>query len=144
MSKKGKVPKVPNYVGRGKTPRFGKEPALPKVLVWSFHGFDEHVWDKEEHDFPDIVAKLRGIERRPVAELVADTSHFHQVAVADICKEGQNRLNELRRDDIDPLYSLRLDAKKRLWGVFDSSAGVLRILWWDPTHKVCPSPLRHT
>jgi len=42
----------------------------------------------------------------------------------------------------DALYSLRLSGKLRLWGVRDRS--VLQLLWYDPEHQVCPSPLKNT
>ncbi len=44
--------------------------------------------------------------------------------------------------ETDALVSLRLGAKKRIWGVLEGS--VLYVLWWDPHHEVYPSKKRHT
>lgn len=56
--------------------------------------------------------------------------------VADICKEAQDRLVEIERDDIDLVFRFRLGGRERLFG---TRAGPLfSLLWWDPTHKIYP------
>jgi len=64
------------------------------------------------------------------------TKH-HSVAIADIISEAQKRLIELRLDDVDQLFSLRLEGKIRIWGIRKYS--FLRILWIDLKHEICPS-----
>jgi hypothetical protein len=54
-----------------------------------------------------------------------------------IIGEAQRRLVAIAQDDIDDLFSLHLGGKPRVWGVRDGS--VLRLLWWDPEHEICPS-----
>lgn len=66
----------------------------------------------------------------------------HAIPVDEIVKEAQQRLVKIHLDDIATLISLRLSGKKRIWGV--KIQNILRILWWDPNHEVCPSPKRHT
>lgn len=66
----------------------------------------------------------------------------HAVPISKICPEAQGRLKELKQDDVDELISLRLTGKKRVWGIRDQN--ILKILWWDPEHTVCPSLKRHT
>ena len=61
-------------------------------------------------------------------------SHF--IPVAHLIKEAQKRAEELKIDDYE-FFSLRLDAKKRLWGIIDG--GVFQIIWYDPNHEICPS-----
>jgi hypothetical protein len=56
--------------------------------------------------------------------------------------EAQRRLTEIDRDEQAQLFSIRIAAKKRIWGIRDIV--ILRLLWWDPNHEVCPSPKKHT
>ncbi|MDP9932536.1 hypothetical protein J2X92_004791 [Variovorax paradoxus] len=56
----------------------------------------------------------------------------HFVPVAKMPKEAQDRLIELRLDDIDDLFSLRLQNALRLYGIRDGR--VLRLIWHDPHH----------
>lgn len=64
-------------------------------------------------------------------------SGSHEVAIRRLCKEAQRRLTEIKLDDLDQLFSLRLSGRSRVWGIRDHH--VLHILWWDPEHQVCPS-----
>jgi hypothetical protein len=58
----------------------------------------------------------------------------HEMPVKKICKTAQERLSEIKLDDIDCLYSIRVSAKERLWGIRKDR--VLYIIWWDPEHTV--------
>ncbi|MFO2764863.1 hypothetical protein SCM10_15685 [Legionella pneumophila serogroup 1] len=70
------------------------------------------------------------------------TSKSHNILKSKIIKEAQSRLEELNMDDLDEIFSLRLNGKKRLWGI--RQANVLRVLWWDPHHEICPANKKHT
>jgi hypothetical protein len=61
----------------------------------------------------------------------------HHVGVHRICNDARRRLEELGLSDVDKLVSLRVGATERIWGILDQ--GCLKILWWDPTHAICPS-----
>ncbi len=61
----------------------------------------------------------------------------HEVKIPDLCPEARKRLEEINQDDVEGLVSLRLNGRKRLWGI--RQGNVLKILWWDPEHQVCPS-----
>jgi hypothetical protein len=69
-------------------------------------------------------------------------SGSHSVAVDDLCSDARERLLKLRMDEQGQLYSLRITGEQRVWGVRDIA--ILRVLWWDPEHQVCPSPKKHT
>lgn len=71
-----------------------------------------------------------------------ERSGSHNVSRDKLTKEAQERLKVLKQDDIDELFSLRLAGKERIWGIRERS--VLRLLWWDPEHRVCPSHKKHT
>jgi hypothetical protein len=38
-------------------------------------------------------------------------------------------------------FSLRINSPARVWGIRDEY--VLRVLWRDPRHEVCPSKKKH-
>jgi hypothetical protein len=86
-------------------------------------------------DMQDLLAKIFELQRYTWQELRAKGSHL--VSVEQFSSIAQKRLREISKDDLDELYSLRLTGKKRIWGI--KSSNILRILWWDPEHRVCPS-----
>jgi len=92
----------------------------------------------------DIYSKIRHfeitswhtIERELFGKRKRKTKH-HNVSVSDIIPEAQKRLEKLRRDDIDELFSIRFDGKLRIWGIRKYS--YLQVLWFDFYHEICPS-----
>lgn len=66
----------------------------------------------------------------------------HNVVVGKLSPEAQHRLKELKLDDLGSIYSLRLSATERLWGILVHNT--FSALWWDPDHQVCPSFKKHT
>lgn len=66
----------------------------------------------------------------------------HLVKVIDLCKEAKQRLQVIQQDDLAELLSLGLTSRGRIWGVLEN--GVVRLLWWDPQHLVCPSHKQYT
>ena len=66
----------------------------------------------------------------------------HVVEVSACSAEAQKRLRDMRREDIDGLYSLRITGRKRVIAV--KLDHLLALLWWDPDHQVCPSTKKNT
>jgi hypothetical protein len=66
----------------------------------------------------------------------------HLVEKEKICKDAQARLEAIGQEDVDHLVSLRLTGTERVWGILDRN--VVKVLWWDPDHKVCPLLKRNT
>lgn len=60
----------------------------------------------------------------------------HKMDVEKLCPDAQKRLIELRLDDIDELFSIRIGKARRIWGIRE--AAILKLLWWDPEHQVYP------
>jgi hypothetical protein len=87
-----------------------------------------------------IIDKLKNFEHATWPEIERGGSHFTQVN--RLIGDAQRRLQVLRLDDTNDLFSLRLSGLERLWGL--RSNDVFSILWWDPDHQICPSPLRRT
>ena len=139
-----KFPKI-NKVPRGieKVKQIGEEyiswhlRILDRNGDWSWEGIDEKtIWK-------DIHSKLSEFERKTWNEiLIKDRYRNHLVLISKICPQAQERLRKIKQDDIDELVSLRLTGQKRVWGI--RAENVLKILWWDSDHTVCPSLKRYT
>jgi len=104
---------------------------------WGWNKLDSSTWWKEIHP------KLRDYESMTWGEILSASggrargNNSHLVPIEELCKDAQRRLTELKQDDISDLFSLRLKGKARLWGIPDGR--VLRVIWYDPEHEVCPS-----
>jgi len=91
-------------------------------------------------DAMETLKRLGELETVPWNELHATGSH--SIPVSKLIRKAQRRLESLKLDDFQEIYSLRMSGKKRLWGIRVGS--ILRFLWWDPEHKICPSKKKHT
>lgn len=135
-------------------PAEGKKPQSPQIarydheypawrvsLLEMCDPFGWHEVEQPKRD--DIHKKLKNFESMTWHKIfVRDKHRNHRIPVGDLCKEARNRLQEIKQDDVDELVSLRLSSVERIWGIFDR--GALKLLWWDPSHAVCPSLLTHT
>ena len=138
--------------GRNRNPRPRKKPtSLPIVstqnrkLVWKVTGIDDNSrWGWNQITCPDFLRniwdKMRNFETMTWGEILG--RHHHAIAVNDIIKPAQNRLEQLGHDDQAELVSFRLSNTERIWAIRSGEEAFL--LWWDPNHEVCPSQLRHT
>jgi hypothetical protein len=70
------------------------------------------------------------------------SSGSHNVELHKLIKRARDRLKQIKQNDLDSLFSLRLSGTERIWGIRDRC--FLKILWFDPTHEVCPSKKKHT
>lgn len=127
-----------------KVPRVENQPNRSK-FTWSFTFFDKDGpfgWKQcDSHEkYLEILEKKGQFEDKSFSELAYQKSH--SVSVPDLCKEAQERLAQLKQDDLDTLFSFRLNNKNRVWCIQDNN--IMRVLWWDPDHLVCPSMKKHT
>jgi hypothetical protein len=91
----------------------------------------------------DIRLKLCQFETMTWGEiLVAGGQRNHLISFEQLVPAAQQRLRSIGQGDLAEVLSLRLAAKERVWGILRE--GVLHLLWWDPDHAICPSPLRNT
>jgi len=88
----------------------------------------------------EILSKIRDFERAKWPEIERRGSHF--IPIDRLIPEARRRLEMLKLDDTDYLFSLRLSGRERLWGLRVND--VFSLLWWDPDHQVCPATLGHT
>lgn len=76
------------------------------------------------------------IEKELFGNRKRKTKH-HSISVSKIIPEAQKRLEKLKRDDIDELFSIRLNGKLRIWGI--RKYAYFQVLWFDFNHEICPS-----
>lgn len=144
-----KVPKSaqtappPKKVPRGENVDFAK--GHP---VWSFSVLDLDApiggWsqlDPRNH-VQEVLERFRNWETMTWAEILANKKRNHLIDVEKCVAPAQERLRELKLDDLDRLLSLGVNGPGRVWGILDGAT--FRLLWWDPDHAICPSSLKHT
>ena len=136
MSKKKKPackksPKGSKQIGKIQTPNFEKQKI--SWQIGSMDIFPESPWGwkeiSKEKLWDNLFPKLQAFETMTWSELGENGSH--SVSFDSLIPKAQKRLEDLKIDDIDELYSLRLTGKERIWGVRDRN--ILKLLWWDPT-----------
>lgn len=132
-----------------KAPRIIEEPISTesKTIVWHINIIDRYGnwgWNKVNKKifWGYIFKKIESFESMTWSEIKKNKKSNHSIEVSKICHDAQNRLIEIEQDDIEELFSLRIGGKKRIWGIRDGR--VLKILWWDPNHTVCPSFKKYT
>lgn len=112
--------------------------------VWSFKNLDNgykkwgfiHVKDINA----TIISKLRDYEGLTWGDIMkasggrnhGNNCHFENVS--DLIPEAQQRWSELKLDEYDRVFSLRLAGEQRLYGILEN--GVLKIIWFDPIHEI--------
>ncbi len=94
----------------------------------------------ESEFWNDIYSKLKNFESMTWAEIKCSGSH--NVKKNDLISEAKKRLDQLRLDDLDEVFSLRLTGTKRIFGMLNK--GILGILWYDPNHLICPAPKKNS
>jgi hypothetical protein len=60
----------------------------------------------------------------------------HDVDVDQLGEEAKRDLTDAGVDDVDKVFSLRVNARMRIWGIREGR--VLSLLWFDPEHMVYP------
>jgi len=138
--KKGRNPAT-----RSKTASSTPSSVKNKRFRWNTESADlggEYGWDKVEKDtlLKEVIPKLHDYENMTWGEIEGTESHF--VDLDKCSREARKRLKEIELDDIEQLFSLRMNGKKRILGRRQGS--ILYLLWWDPEHQVCPSRRRNT
>lgn len=94
--------------------------------------------------FDKIYPKLKSFESNTWDEIRLQShkskgkmkSNNHPVQVGDLCEKARNRLVDLKLDDNDELYSLRLEGTIRIYGI--RKENYLDIIWVDLNHEVYP------
>lgn len=113
-------------------------------VQWSFKYFDNHEWFDGNHKtvpFTKIGNHMTSYERMTWAQ-IRRQKRDHAIEPDCIIPEAWKRLIALELNDYDELWRFRFGSEPRIWGLKIKS--VFYVLWWDPQHKICPSPKKHT
>jgi hypothetical protein len=139
--------KIP-LIEKSKEPESSKQ----KKPVWRFGLIDfKDKWGWEKISAFDTIKqiqqKIKHLETMTWGEIEnktikKGTQQSHFMPVDKICLDAQKRLQDINLDDLDVIYSLRVNGKKRIWGKRDNE--ILYIIWWDPKHTVKPVQKSHT
>lgn len=110
-------------------------------MAWRFSSADLNgAWPWGDAVPLQVFRKLADFESLSMTELRSAGSH--PVELGQLAKSARDRLAAIEKDDIDELFSLRISGRERIWCITDRN--VMRVLWYDPRHEVCPALLRHT
>lgn len=115
--------------------------------VWSFQFVDkEHFkWGVScnESNLCELLAKMESWEKSKWSEIINDDKKNHYIPICELSREAKSRALMIKLEEkVDSLFSLRLNAKYRVFGILESS--VFKVVWIDPNHEVCISNLKHT
>ncbi len=142
-----KVPKIAAAPEAKKEPKIAAPPPTFRggVIAWRFNAVDKNgpfSWLElsDPAEYKAVIEALADIETMQEAALDARGCHF--ISLSKLAKVAQDRLTELQLDDLDELYSIRLNGRGRVFCVHRPK--YMRVLWFDPDHQVCPSVKKHT
>ena len=145
--RKNKKPSVKEIPQGGKQPKISSHPQSFRggVMSWRFNAVDKNgpfAWTNlsDGKEFKQVIEKLSNLETMSEADQQLGGCHF--ISVEKLSKEAGARLTEIRLDDLDELYSIRLEARGRVFCVHRRQ--YMRVLWFDPDHEVCPSKPKNT
>ncbi|MDX0512717.1 hypothetical protein GOL41_26310 [Sinorhizobium medicae] len=146
MAKKPKQPKVAQAPIVRKTAKFETDPTIKGgPISWRFSHADKagpFAWTcfEEAAIMGDVLTHLTNVEGLSEKDLINGGSHA--IEVYKLSKPARDRLEELQHDDLDSLFSLRMTGKRRIFCIHHGT--IMRVLWYDPEHQVCPATLKHT
>jgi len=129
---------------RGKQPTTGAlapDAIKHEPITWGLKRVDFHGdWGWLQLD-PEQVAALH----RELIDLEGATLHellrskkTKDIPSEHMCREAKKRLGTLRLEERDVLWELRLNGKRRAWGLVEGA--VFQFLWWDPGETACEPP----
>ena len=127
--------------------RRGGDPETGRTPVWGLRRMDmDGAWGwrrvESERWWNRILPVLQNFESMTWAELMSGSggrsagTNNHPVPVGGLSRKARKRLGELRQDDLDELFSLRIAGKERVYGIRDGRT--FHLLRYDPNHDVYP------
>ena len=139
-----KQPRAEFHPQPRKVPR--SEPLIEGLpLAWRFSSADrDGPWSIEkllkDVRLKDVLLRLLELESKSWNEILQTGSHL--VQKGKLAAAARRRLSDIEQDDLDELMSLRVMGRVRVWCI--RHANIMRLLWWDPEHEVCPAMKKHT
>ena len=83
---------------------------------------------------PKVLTKLKDYKTMTWQEIKGKGSH--SISLEKLAPEAQKRLQEIKLDHIRRLFSLCIHGSIRIFGIVHGD--VLKIIWYDPEHQICP------
>jgi len=141
-----KVPRAgyePNKSVRLKTSPLEQDDTDRANPAWKFHKWDKdhHLWGWNKLENISIIgilshlADFEGMTWQQIKQQAGGRRHgtnSHSLKLDGFSKDAKDRLKELKLDDQDVLFSLRLTNTTRLYGI--RQGRTLSLLWHDPYH----------
>lgn len=142
----GKQPRATEGGEDVREPRRGVEDpsALKSRPSWQFHLMDMVGHGKDGTwacsacggaELHKIRERLASFESMTWVQIMLKTKS-HSIPVSSVCGDARKRLEDLKLDDVEYIFSFRIGKKERLWGI--RFGALFLILWWDPEHTVYP------
>ena len=148
MARKKKQPTHKEKPKDKKTPRGGTrlDQVLGDCVSWHIRILDrEGPWGWSDLDksklWGCVFQRLSEFEKLTWQEIFRNRKN-HPIKKHRLCPKAQQRLSDINQDDTDELISLGVTDISRVWGIQDRN--ILKVLWWDPDHEVCPSKKSRT
>lgn len=142
MVKGKKVPQAAINRADTKNVRF-QETTVSDRPSWRFSTVDlagPFSWPKGKDQELKILEKLHHFDSMKWHEIEGDDHHL--IGLEALSKEAVKRLTEIHQDDVDEVFSFHFSGRPRIIGIRDR--GIVKLLWWDPNHQVCPSKKKGT
>lgn len=145
---KGKTVIQKETASNSKQPRITEDPQsfYGNHPVWSFKLLDNNYtkWGFVHADdlYTSVICKLKDFEGMTWNEILkasgakAHGNNSHYENVAELIPEAQKRWKELKLEEYDQAFSLRLTNLHRLYGILQD--GVFRVVWFDQKHEIYP------
>lgn len=109
------------------------------IFGWCFHHYQQEgpfsFSDLRPSDWRILLERLRGLDALHLPGL--RSAGCHRVEIGNIVAEAQRQLQHLDMDDAE-LWSFRITGERRFWCI--KTLNIFSLLWWDPHHRVYPSP----
>ena len=144
-----KNPKIPDGFGTGKQVPERLPPSYGECPRWSLRRIDvdgcngKWGWRRiPEGALWDMLSKLGHYETMTWGEIERNNKRDHSTEVHKLEKPARHRLGEIGLGDEETLFRFRLSGTVRVWG--RKHGHIFEVLWYDPDHEICPSPLRNT
>lgn len=138
----GKHPNAAAQVTTNKQPksRFSAEQIEGLPLCWRYSSADRNgpwAWTAltDPAKYKKVQELLHEFEGLNWQQIIQTGSH--PIQQNRLSKVAQERLAELKLDDLEEIMSFRLEGDMRVFCIRDKN--LMHVFWYDPTHQVCPS-----
>jgi hypothetical protein len=146
MAKKEQQPKTAVVPTVKKAAKFSNDPDVKGgPISWRFSHADKggpFPWTcfEDAATMTEVMERLSNVEG--LSETALRESGSHPIDVYKLSKDARTRLEQLEHDDLDSIFSLRVTGERRVICIHHGN--IMRVLWYDPKHQVCPSIKKHT